>query len=327
MAEVLGIIASAVQLANYCAGIWNLTQDLRTSTSTLLRYQGLLEELQELSKSIINNEAFHTSDISSLVTSILNTVLTITDLTTLLKRPFIFRALVFLNEKKDIFSAFEVIEKKKSSLSLHMQIIQAEVLHDIRSSLSNMPKLHKQRPSAEKVKKVEKVKTTLLPSANDKASTALTSIQPPALETTHETQVGFYRPARPSTPTFESTSELCLESTIQDWQDYEIVHDNNVLSGRGSEVVGGRFGAQSSQFLDSSTALYFGNKTTKDSTGDRVLGSQLLIKDGETLHLALSKPQPRVKPQHRVRYSRNEHAGSGNHIMGYDVKFIRGAPK
>ncbi|RDW68481.1 hypothetical protein BP5796_09138 [Coleophoma crateriformis] len=108
MAEVIAVMASAVQLANCCAGVWTLIHDIESITPDLQRYKQHIAELLLLSDSILKNEGR------------------------------IYRVLSFINKKGDLLESLEDIEKKKTSLSLHMHLIQVEFLSEIRDDISAM---------------------------------------------------------------------------------------------------------------------------------------------------------------------------------------------
>ena len=320
MAEVFGLLVSAAQLVGYCAGIWSLMQDIKSSTPGLQRYQQQIEELQAISELIIRNKVFHTSDILSLVQSILD-VVTVINLTTLLQKPRIYRTWAFVSKKGDLLDIFEVIEKKKSCLSLHMHLIQAEVLSDIKTYISAMGK---NGTKLQKRSTAKEVQTKIIPPTKKNESSVPTSNRAPevATEAIQDNRVSLYQPTNnPSTSSldrYEIASTSNTNPQVADWRNHNAVYQDQVLSGTGNQINGCQVEGQlTGPTPDTRNVLWQRNTMSATAKGDQVNGHQYIdVDDKDLSHVNLGG-----------YYSRNEHHGTGNQVNGLQIKKQMERPK
>ncbi|KAA8569987.1 hypothetical protein MFRU_005g01460 [Monilinia fructicola] len=348
MAEVIGVIASTAQLAQYCGQVWALLQDIKGSTTALKRFQQQVRELEILSESISRNEAFHTSNIQNLVESILASV-SVVDPSSLLQRPWIPRTLTFLTKKGDFLDAIEAIEKKKSSLSLHMHIIETEILNDIKKDISTMDKtpptlrqvfskiFHPQWNTSQAI--------TVPPSScPSTASTSLTKVfSVPSSNSSFvdisrsNTAVSIDKDGNPHTESearqYEA-SRRCSNPSVSDqpaiiteWinsedipavrygnepiaQSIEIA--GNALEGPGLQINGDHVegDADQSDLVSFDDVLFHSNATMRGSEGTQING----------LNLCLNSGAPQLQLELKGNFIRNRHAGTGVQVNGIRTK-------
>ncbi|CAG8960202.1 hypothetical protein HYFRA_00012720 [Hymenoscyphus fraxineus] len=358
MAEVLGTIAASFQLADCCIGILKLVNTISTISSTLLQYQDLLEELKGLSESIIEKKTFQTPHICSLVKSILNTIRKITNLEALSTRPHILQVLVFFTEKQHILETFEIIEKKKCSLVLHMQLIQLDMLDEIRSQFRGLKTKHQKKgksgknvpakleaqlpPSTSNQTLIASVTTTrpppttaemaLTPGYNTQSpgsrssgsmvetSTALMTMPLPA-----SVEVAFTSEFNTQSPDIHSPASMAEDKKEEDnKQEYEGVTydlriDGNVLTGNGNQILG--FDADGLQTIPKLSSASSPTLYDNNRTMPGALGEQVL---GTKIQVRQSHDGKQldlsgVLPV-RGRITNNTHGGDGKQHMGICIK-------
>ncbi|EEY19059.1 predicted protein [Verticillium alfalfae VaMs.102] len=134
MAEVLGVVAAAAQLASACLGLLQLTEKIKSSSSTLLRYQNQFQELHALSLSISQNPLLQTEEVFSHTQSLLIFLQHI-PLEPLLQKGLLSRTWGFIRKDQYLSETSNCLEQRKSSLSLIISDIQARAIYDIRADI------------------------------------------------------------------------------------------------------------------------------------------------------------------------------------------------
>ncbi|QSZ32195.1 hypothetical protein DSL72_001766 [Monilinia vaccinii-corymbosi] len=282
MTEVLGVIASTSQLAKYCGQVWS-------------------------------NEAFHTLNIQNLVESILASV-SVVDPSSLLQRPWIPRTLSFLIKKGDFIDAIqaiEAIEKKKSTLSLHMNLIQAEMLNDMKTEISAIDeKSQKIRKLFTRIRhpKSKDSRMAMVPASSPSFTTASTQVsevstilsghlsETQMLATTDDSQDD----ADESSPTIGSEYEPVAQGK-QDAGEWKRRFADNMLMGNGLQING----AQATGFILQEDVLSFrgttfeNNFTAPETYGNQINGMRL------NFHPDAQSVQLRLEGAHIA----NKHAG------------------
>ncbi|RAL62207.1 hypothetical protein DID88_002691 [Monilinia fructigena] len=348
MAEVIGVIASTAQLAQYCGQLWALLKDIKRSTTALQRFQQQVRELQILSESISRNEAFHTSNIQNLVESILASV-SVVDPSSLLQRPWVPRTLTFLTKKGDFLDTIEAIEKKKSSLSLHMHIIEAEILNDIKKDISAMDRTP---PTLQGVfSKIFRPKwntsqaITVPPSSfSSTASTKLgevfsvsshnsSSVDISCSNTAVSIDRNVNQGAENESRQYEASNQGSSPSVsdqqvrITEWINCEdsptmrygnepsaqyIEIAGNALEGPGLQINGAHVEgyANQSDIASLEEVVFHNNATTRSAEGTQING----------LNLYLESDAPQLQLELKGNFIRNRHAGPGVQVNGIRTK-------
>lgn len=134
MAEVLGVVAAAAQLASACLGLLELTEKIKSSSSTLLRYQNQFQELHALSLSISQNPLLQTEEVFSHTQSLLIFLQHI-PLEPLLQKGLLSRTWGFIRKDQYLSETSNCLEQRKSSLSLIISDIQERAIYDIRADI------------------------------------------------------------------------------------------------------------------------------------------------------------------------------------------------
>lgn len=151
MAEVLGVVSAAAQLATLCCSLLRVMKKLKGAGLTLQSYQLQLRDLSLLSNSISRNPLLQTSEIESLTQSLLS-LISQTNLTVVLRKHRIIRTLYILCREKDLLETLTAVERQKLSLCLTIEQIQSDVLFEIRANIQDMsyeqPNVGKRRISA-----------------------------------------------------------------------------------------------------------------------------------------------------------------------------------
>lgn len=322
MAEPFGILASAAQLASYCAGIWRLMQDIKGSTSSLQKYQREIKELQSLSESIAGNEIFHTSDIRGLVQSIL-TAISLLDLTALLQKPRIYRTWVFLIKKGDLLDLFDIIEKKKSSLALHMHLVQAETLNDIKTDISTM----NEGKSLQKRKTTEKVTAGWEVIEKSEVSYVRAPLKKNKIGSLYQEHdednngVSLYQPLNNSTTSNVENSEAqnTANESLPEFGKFSAVFLHNEVTGPGDQINGGLIeGQQVLAIPDTSRVFWGGNtKSSVSQGGAQVNGLKIVpCEDPTQEHCAVEFSHLQIKGH----YIGNTISGTGSQTNGFHIR-------
>jgi len=278
MAEVIGIIASTAQLISYCSEIWSLLQDIKGGISSLQAYQKEIEELKTLSEAIINNTVFHTLNIGSLIESI-NDIVAVIDLKPLLQKSRINQIWGFLSKKENLFDRFEAIERKKTILSLHMHLIQAELLSEIKTDLTTMSEPGKR---LQKKPTDKKTRSSILPLSTRSNSSLVASTELGPKVAPNNQLAGTRRTTASSSTTSQDsdgTASLNLDanSQRQDSTKYQAVFNRNVHTGNGDMVNGLDIeGPPPNKMPDMARMLWFCNTVAGTGKGSMVNGLQCL---------------------------------------------------
>ncbi|KAK1722842.1 uncharacterized protein BDZ83DRAFT_653544 [Colletotrichum acutatum] len=137
MAEIIGVAAAASQLAVSCFSILELMKKIKEAPSALKNYQTHLQELYDLSTSISLNPLLQTKEIGVQTLS-LQTIVNQYDIEPILGRSRLLQSLGFLRKERDLKNTLDVLERRKSHLSLIIHNIEASTLHQIHSDIRVM---------------------------------------------------------------------------------------------------------------------------------------------------------------------------------------------
>ncbi|EXF80880.1 hypothetical protein CFIO01_03388 [Colletotrichum fioriniae PJ7] len=137
MAEIIGVAAAASQLAVSCFAILELMKKIKEAPSALKSYQTHLQELYDLSNSISLNPLLQTTEIGVQTLS-LQKIVNQYDIESILGRSRLLQSLGFLRKEKDLKNTLDILERRKSHLSLIIHNIEASTLHQIQSDIRVM---------------------------------------------------------------------------------------------------------------------------------------------------------------------------------------------
>ncbi|KAK1703993.1 hypothetical protein BDP67DRAFT_584148 [Colletotrichum lupini] len=137
MAEIVGVAAAASQLAVSCFAILELMKKIKDVPSALKDYQTHLQELCDLSTSISLNPLLQTKEIGSQTLS-LQAIVNQYDIESILSRSRLLQSLGFLRKERDLKNTLNILERRKSHLSLIIHNIEASTLHQIQSDIRVM---------------------------------------------------------------------------------------------------------------------------------------------------------------------------------------------
>lgn len=137
MAEVLGVVSAATQLATLCCSLLRVMKKIKGAGLTLQNYELQLQDLSLLSSSISRNPLLQTSEIGTLTQSLLS-LISQANLTFVLKKHRIIRTLYILCKERDLVDTLTAVERQKLSLCLSIEQIQSDTLYEIRASIQDM---------------------------------------------------------------------------------------------------------------------------------------------------------------------------------------------
>lgn len=137
MAEVVGVVAAAAQLATASLSLLEMLRKIKGGTRTLQNYNQNLQELHSLSNSISQNPLLQTPEIGACTESILS-ILEANSLSSLIQKNRWLRSWALISRDKDLQDTFVILEQRKASLSLVIEHLQAAALHRIQSDIKTM---------------------------------------------------------------------------------------------------------------------------------------------------------------------------------------------
>ncbi|KAL1856499.1 hypothetical protein Daus18300_010656 [Diaporthe australafricana] len=136
--ESLGAAAAISQFLIQFIATVDLAKRLKGASQSLRRYQEQLEDLRSLCEDISGNPALSTDEVQRETQSILHTIGTHKDVTSLLKKGRLHRSIAFILNERSFGDLFATLETKKTTLSLRVQNINCLALHDIRLHITSM---------------------------------------------------------------------------------------------------------------------------------------------------------------------------------------------
>lgn len=136
--ESLGTAAAISQFLIQFIATVDLVKRIKGSSQSLKRYQEQLEDLQGLCEDISCNPALSTDEVQRETQSILHTIGSNKDVSSLLKKGRIYRSIAFILNERTFGDLFAILETKKTTLSLRVQSINCLALHDIRLHVASM---------------------------------------------------------------------------------------------------------------------------------------------------------------------------------------------
>lgn len=137
MAEVVGVVGTAVQLGALCLSIAGGIQSIRKSTQTLQNYNKELEEVGELSRRISENPLLQTPEIERYTASLL-ALIQRTGLAAILSKQRLMRAFFLLHKQQELDNTFTALERQKANLSLTIDDITLRTVHQIHLNVSRL---------------------------------------------------------------------------------------------------------------------------------------------------------------------------------------------
>ncbi|KAI5461246.1 hypothetical protein BGZ63DRAFT_230772 [Mariannaea sp. PMI_226] len=137
MAEIVGVAASAAQLAGICFSLLDIIKKIKGGSSALKRYHQQLQELSSLSDSISKNPLLQTPEIGDQTHTILS-IIQDNCLNSLLQKNRWLQTWGLFHRERDIIDIFAVLERQKASLSLAIEDIQSRALYQIQTDINIM---------------------------------------------------------------------------------------------------------------------------------------------------------------------------------------------
>ncbi|KAK8041667.1 hypothetical protein PG993_006190 [Apiospora rasikravindrae] len=137
MADVLALVITAAQAAEYCLKLCGLFDRLYHATETSRSYQERLQGLTPLLRQIEQEPSFNTPEITNCTRSLAATLEPLTFLNAT-RSPRILSSISFVIKEKRFGRIFDSIEEKKSTLSLYIAKI---TLNEIRIGLRSCQQL------------------------------------------------------------------------------------------------------------------------------------------------------------------------------------------
>lgn len=134
MAEIVGVAASATQLAVMCVSLLDLMKKIKGGSSTLKRYHQQLNELRSVSESISTNPLLQTPEVESHTQTLL-AIIDDNSLSHLIRQGRLLRTLGLLHKERDLLDAFSSLERHKTNLSLLIEDIQSRALYQIQGDI------------------------------------------------------------------------------------------------------------------------------------------------------------------------------------------------
>lgn len=138
MAEVVGVVASASQLAALCLSLVDLLRKIKGAETLLQKYQHQLQDLRVLSGYISENPLLQTSREVEDCTNSLLLLIDRSQLHCVLRKNRFSRTWYLLQREKDLQETFATLERQKASLSLVVEHVQACALHKIQAGVDAM---------------------------------------------------------------------------------------------------------------------------------------------------------------------------------------------
>ncbi|KAH7176445.1 hypothetical protein EDB81DRAFT_875254 [Dactylonectria macrodidyma] len=145
MAEIVGVAATATQLAVMCGSLLDLMKKIKGGSSALKRYDQQLNELRSVSEFISKNPLLQTPEVGSHTQNLLD-IIDDNSLSYLLERGRFVRTLGFLHREKDLLEAFSSLERHKANLSLLIEGIQSKALYQIQNDIKLIANMPSDRP-------------------------------------------------------------------------------------------------------------------------------------------------------------------------------------
>lgn len=168
MAEIVGVAASATQLAVMCVSLLDLMKKIKGGSSTLKRYHQQLNELRSVSESISTNPLLQTPEVERHTQTLL-AIIDDNSLSHLLRQGRLLRTLGLLHKERDLLDAFSSLERHKTNLSLLIEDIQSKALYQIQGDIKVIANMSSNLPVASsnqdmETKAREKDNSSFLPS-------------------------------------------------------------------------------------------------------------------------------------------------------------------
>lgn len=137
MAEIVGVVAAAAQLATACLGLLDATKRIKRAPQSLQRYQVQLENIQHISFHITQNPLLQTVEVEA-QTKLILSLIEESSRTLLTAKSRLSQFWTLVRQEQTFLEGFNTLERHKTSLLLVIDSIQASTLHSIRSDIGKM---------------------------------------------------------------------------------------------------------------------------------------------------------------------------------------------
>ncbi|POS69194.1 hypothetical protein DHEL01_v212411 [Diaporthe helianthi] len=151
MAEILGVVAAAAQLATYATSLGDAIIRIKSSRVAIAEYRRSLDQLRTIARSVERNPLLQTTEVEKVTKGMINTFLESPACKVLFNVPKnrairAISAISVVFYQKQIEELFRSIEHEKSSLAIFIAEIQSFHIHEIRSDMQSMPRLPPSSP-------------------------------------------------------------------------------------------------------------------------------------------------------------------------------------
>ncbi|KAI1373887.1 hypothetical protein F4677DRAFT_183092 [Hypoxylon crocopeplum] len=138
MAELVGTIVAATQAVEYCLKLYEFFQRVAAANATLQRYLDIIQESQLLLKAVVANPSLQHPEIRNCTDTLIDTIKTIQVPHSYQRKNRFFTSIAFVFKQKHYEEIFSSLEKKKSTLSLHIANSNTTILNDIRAEVERL---------------------------------------------------------------------------------------------------------------------------------------------------------------------------------------------
>ncbi|KAH6695206.1 hypothetical protein F5X68DRAFT_243711 [Plectosphaerella plurivora] len=154
MAELVGVVAAAAQLATACLSLLDATRKIKAAPATLQKYQTQLENIQNISITITENPLLQTLEVESQTKSILALVEE-SSLSLSARTGRLSQFWTLFRQERSLLENLNTLERHKTSLLLVIDSIQASTLQRIHVDINTMADKKTTTPTSESPASVE----------------------------------------------------------------------------------------------------------------------------------------------------------------------------
>lgn len=236
MAELVGVVAAAAQLATACLSLLDATRKIKAAPATLQKYQTQLENIQNISITITENPLLQTLEVESQTKSILALVEE-SSLSLSVRTGRLSQFWTLFRQERSLLESFNTLERHKTSLLLVIDSIQASTLQRIHIDINSMADKKAAAPTSESPASAEDQVFGM--SSND--SLTLISANPPPGNHPRVSIIQHPGPPRDSNFWFDP-AHINAEQAIkvyEPWTDdgSEAIHGHLILADPGDEQI------------------------------------------------------------------------------------------
>ena len=137
MAEMVGVVAAAVQLSAACLSILDFISKVKGGSSALREYQERLGQVRSLCVEISTNPLLQTPEVKSITCSLLR-VVDASDIRGLIENKRLRLPFIFLFQERKIAEVCTALDRKASFLALLINHLQAQALYHLQNTIDGI---------------------------------------------------------------------------------------------------------------------------------------------------------------------------------------------